>query len=806
MDQEEIEQLDLPPCVTEKTKAFLEKHELPGKDTSMADYCGPCHKQARRACFVLVVSEVVGVLLGWLTKAEDWEVWEILVPLQLFNVTVLYLEWECLKYVLLPWQHALWKNGTKNFSLPLNWLCRIGFDEWKIGISVVSLVVVLSLQNQAVTVGRDFQQHKTNFLHKCISGSCFLATLVGLVWVIVWSVPVCCGKVRWDFDRDRQKSDEEIHFKTIAYHLGLTHVETNHYEALIRYAHYAGMFGVQQMTNSLQEAEASLLWYAVEDFEAKCIARIQMVMKFNLALVFCRVLLRTVPQVFLSTWQYHNNWESWCNLVPLGVNLAVFLLSDCSTFLTAEGVYGEFTSRLLADEDDNAHFKERNQMMLSSRRYHHARFIFMALSAFVVSSCLCLVLADWICQPFQFSDGPWCRREQQTLAIVLVVCFMVFLIGLVGVSMWYFLEPQPLWEPVPRRNNMKLYVDEDATQYYWHIPSTTQVTMITDREQKFQHQGAHESHHALLKVDNKEEKQGKPFEDNKLLRVQEPGQQDDVERFSSQRKEFLLKQAKQDDWFELALRFSKELTPYQWAKEVQKHPKWKMIKLCGFDGGYPTVSGFVSEATNELLAADVVIWDGDWFCMQGWTGMIYTFLNAKKDSMAVAFQKRAEVPGFHRSYWKLYQQFPNRIQVVVMKDAGYFLPQPILKRHEWLEGEFEAGRLERPQCPEGDPGPYNKYLSVAMVGRIFQGDTKVIAMNGGRINMALAAIETAESPFKKIPWTVYEAWRVKQNKNEKTLFHYARDREREEKTTNPTKGTEPTLKLVQQEGTSAPGC
>jgi len=269
----------------------------------------------------------------------------------------------------------------------------------------------------------------------------------------------------------------------------------------------------------------------------------------------------------------------------------------------------------------------------------------------------------------------------------------------------------------------------------------------------------------------------------------------------------LLKQAKQDDWFELALRFSKELTPYQWAKEVRKHPKWKMIKLCGFDGGYPTVSGFVSEATNELLAADVVIWDGDWFCMQGWTGMIYTFLNAKKDSMAVAFQKRAEVPGFHRSYWKLYQQFPNRIQVVVMKDAGYFLPPPIVRRHKWLEVEFKAERLEKPKDPDGDPGPYNKYLSVAMVGRIFQGDnTKVIAMNGGRINIALAAIETGESPFKKIPWTVYEAWRVKQNKNEKTLFHYARDREREEKTTNPTKGTEPTLKLVQQEGTSAPGC
>jgi len=419
----------------------------------------------------------------------------------------------------------------------------------------------------------------------------------------------------------------------------------------------------------------------------------------------------------------------------------------------------------------------------------------MALSAFVISSCLCLVLADWICQPFQLSDGTCTWRGQWNLAIVLVVCFMVFLIGLVGASMWYFLEPRPLWEPVPRGNNMKLYVDEDSTQYYWHIPSATHVTNIKDREQKFEHQGAHTSHHALLIVDNKLEKWGNPFKDNKLLRVQEPGQQNDVERFSNQRKAFLLEHGTKDDWFELALRFSKELTPYQWAKEVRKHPKRKMIKLCGFDGGHPVVSGFVSEATNELIeGADVVVWDGDWFCMQGWTGMIWTFLNAKKSSKAVAFQKRAEVPGFHRSYWELYRKFPNRIQVVVMKDAGYFLPPPIVRRHKWLEVEFKAERLEKPKDPDGDPGPYNKYLSVAMVGRIFQGDnTKVIAMNGGRINIALAAIETGKSPFKKIHWTVYEAWRANQDENEKTLVHYARKREHEEKGTEET-----TLKLVQQ--------
>lgn len=173
--------------------------------------------------------------------------------------------------------------------------------------------------------------------------------------------------------------------------------------------------------------------------------------------------------------------------------------------------------------------------------------------------------------------------------------------------------------------------------------------------------------------------------------------------------------------------------------------------------------------------------------MQGWTGMIYTFLKAKKEATAVAFQKRAEVPGFHRSYWQLYQQFPNRIQIVVLKDAGYVCPQPILDRHNWLEKQFQKKHLERPYLA-GDKEQYNKYLTVALVGRKFQGETSVIAMNGGIITTALAALETGESPFNKIKWTVYEAWRVNDDKS-KTLLHYARE--------NPSNQY---LQLVQQNG------
>jgi len=100
-------------------------------------------------------------------------------------------------------------------------------------------------------------------------------------------------------------------------------------------------------------------------------------------------------------------------------------------------------------------------------------------------------------------------------------------------------------------------------------------------------------------------------------------------------------------------------------------------------------------------------------------------------------------------------------------------------------------KLERPLRAEGDKDKYNKYLTTAMVGRHFQRETRVIAMNGGIIATALAALETGDSPFTKIQWTVYPAWRVNPEKS-KTLVQYVLEHKHE------------CLNLVQQEGMSAP--
>jgi len=256
--------------------------------------------------------------------------------------------------------------------------------------------------------------------------------------------------------------------------------------------------------------------------------------------------------------------------------------------------------------------------------------------------------------------------------------------------------------------------------------------------------------------------------------VQEPGQQKDIKKFTKKRREWLLKEASKEDWFELALRFGKELTLSQWRKEVFKHPNRKMVKLTGFDGGDQMVSAFCNQATRQLCQADVVLWDGDWYCGEGWTGMIETFLEVKPKTTAVAFQKKAEVPGFHRSYWELYKKFPNRIQIVVLNDECMHVdvcPKKIRDQLDWLEKQFIKGVLARPSFSK-------KYLTVAMLGRTFQRnfkqETPVIAMNGGVINTALAAVETGLNKFPNIEWTVYEATRVKKPPEvEKTLVYYA---------------------------------
>jgi len=798
--REEAWELDLPPYMTEACMTLFQRTGLPGDEIaglpgeiSMADYCGPCHQLAGLACMALVVSELVGVLLGWKT---DLPIWLIVLMLQLFNVIVLWLQWQCLKYVLLPWQHLLYMSGSATFSLPiaLNFFClwKTGFDEGKLGISLLSLVSVGTLQNQAVHMGK-MMQHYMDFHHRCISGSCFAFTFVGLFWVIVNSQPVQRGGVRWDFDRDRSmRANEEIRFHTILNFLRLTREKTTHYEASLRYGTFVGMFGIEQMTNSLQEAEMSLLAHETDDYAGKRISRLQMIMRFNCALVLCRVLFRTVPQVCLSTWHYHDHWQSWGQLLPLIANLVVLVFSDGTTTFNAERIYVEFES----DEGDFTS-PEQERTLTSARMYRVLRWLLLGFSLLLVLFCLCLVVADWICQPFLVSDFTCSLHQHQGAAILFIVCPIFLWMVIVAVSVWYFSEPFPLGNPRPRKIQTKLYVDEDAAKYYFHNLSQPQdVKSASMSGQRFEHKGQDEAYGSKLMVEPRVPGGDGPFVDDHLLRVQERGQQNDIARFTWKRRHFLLTEAKERDWFELALRFGKELTPQQWQKEVRKHPERRMVKLLGFDGRKPMLSGSISQATNQLLdEAHVVLWDGDWVCMQGWTGMIYSFLNANKKNIAVAFQKKAEVPGFHRSYWNLYQKFPNRIRIVVLKDLGAYkvCPKRIHDQHKWLEMQFQKGLLERTARPEeGKPDTFKDYLTVAMFGRIFQSlnstaATSVIAMNGGHIATAQAALETGPCPFRNVHWTVYEAWTVQKPNAAKSLVQYALE--------NPSN----LLKLVLQE-------
>merc|ERR1712226_1772046 len=170
-------------------------------------------------------------------------------------------------------------------------------------------------------------------------------------------------------------------------------------------------------------------------------------------------------------------------------------------------------------------------MMASSRRYHHARLGLMAVSAILINSCLSLVLADRICQPFHWSTRTCHQHEEQSFAMLVVLCFMALMMVVLGACIWYFLESLPLWNPDQRLNNMRQYVDEDAARYYEHVPSTTQVTPIRHRSKEFEHQGVSEAYDSKISVDNST---GSPFVDDKLLRVQEPGQQGDLKPLTRQ--------------------------------------------------------------------------------------------------------------------------------------------------------------------------------------------------------------------------------------------------------------------------------
>lgn len=187
-------------------------------------------------------------------------------------------------------------------------------------------------------------------------------------------------------------------------------------------------------------------------------------------------------------------------------------------------------------------------------------------------------------------------------------------------------------------------------------------------------------------------------------------------------------------------------------------------------------SAFVSRATQQPLHYDTVIWDADWYNNQGWTVMIHTFLLAKPNGTAVVFQKKAEVPGFHPSYWELYKTFPNRIQVVVLNDdvtRSDLHSTRGQEQHDWIAKQREKGTLTVPDDTM-------RWLNVALVQRIWRSQNQlqipVIAMNGGAITTAMAALETSwDSPIAHTPiqWTVYEAWTAKGLEYPKALIHYA---------------------------------
>merc|ERR1719401_2625526 len=137
--------------------------------------------------------------------------------------------------------------------------------------------------------------------------------------------------------------------------------------------------------------------------------------------------------------------------------------------------------------------------------------------------------------------------------------------------------------------------------------------------------------------------------------------------------------------------------------------------------------------------------------------MIRDFLKCRPDTIAVAVQKRPEVPGFHRSYWKLYQDFPGRIKIVVLEDGAPHddaAAARVQAQMEWVKKEIDAGRLFPPETWDG---PDDRYLKLAVEARLLQGSTSsMIVMNGGLISCAQAAIETimpqSQSP---VQWTVY---------------------------------------------------
>ena len=179
-----------------------------------------------------------------------------------------------------------------------------------------------------------------------------------------------------------------------------------------------------------------------------------------------------------------------------------------------------------------------------------------------------------------------------------------------------------------------------------------------------------------------------------------------------------------------------------------------LVKLAGFDGGSGTSCPVWDKVNVELESKDVLLWDGDWYNDEGWTKVIPEFLAVSQERIAIAFQKRKEVPGFHRSYWHLYKRFPGRIQMVVMEDQENMdaVPPAVKAQLKWLDEEFQSSRLKKPTTWEG---AQDRYLMLALCARWNQGRIPVVAVGGGRVAAAQAVVDTCMADGPRIPWMVF---------------------------------------------------
>jgi len=306
-----------------------------------------------------------------------------------------------------------------------------------------------------------------------------------------------------------------------------------------------------------------------------------------------------------------------------------------------------------------------------------------------------------------------------------------------------------------------LFVDEDAVKYYRHLPSSDVVHPVDDPSMEI---GGFREDEAGAVLWLEGEKEG--FEDNKLCRVCEVYETPDgIPLFDDERRAFL-RSCSQEHWFEIAHRLGRQLDVSTWDIERSKMgPDGKrMMKVVGYSGDTAMTSvpwAEVFQCIDE--SADVLLWDGDWFHEEGWTHLIPKFLEADSERLAVAFQLKREVPGFHRKYWNIYQRFPGQLWMVVLDDGcGVEAPPPqVAHQISWLEEQYAGGSLHR---PEARAGVVDRYVKVALMARLYQGSTPVVSINGGGTTVAQAAVELCMPERPDIRWVVFPGQRMKNGK------------------------------------------